>query len=690
MNSLRLSVLSNPSGITDGDASPMRTPNRQVGEPPPDIGTMYERLSNAFRSKNPAFLMWGLSAFPSACEKDRKCLQLLSLVTNSFKNSNVRIEHSAVVCVQGCIRKFGKHVAAPLIGILIDRINESSAIEYGHCLGSLILYFNEDTIRSCIVPLIFKLIGKSTDFHYLAAEILIIAPFRLLHLSTDQYLKLLNLQVIIENYLYHFLEIAQNVYSNDWFSQTLPIYLLQLANNNVNYRSHIISVILSHPNMFKHQSFFMFLKASLTWASQSQEIAIILLSKADSILSPKTVDLIPIFKDLFKKALNIPNTKIRSKIAEIIVNNPSIVNGYDLEDAQIVLSLATDNSHEVRLSFLNNFPFFYLHSKIQDIIFNEFLNLFNDESNTIKERLGKPDIYSCLQLNHLVVAISQYFKLMSSIKKWRIMANFIGTYTGFPVDAIINSWNDAFFIVNRAAIENPFALYKHYADFYVHLTRVLPETPLQKMNEMIVSTFAHNDKAQIRMIFLKLCSYFCIRSINYSFIQQLWKSAKELTKDPVVDVRAASIISLVSFRAFFLKIRNMEFESEALKLFNEMENDENPFIQDKLDQTINRMKEMKSPAIVIPMQHNPIPQFSIVEQSKSLRFNNRNEFSGQVMKSESVICSKNLKTPLLNVATSKSRGKFIMNRSKKMTPLFRTSPIEGGDKLPTIGIGTNI
>lgn len=545
---------------------------------PSDI-TLTEHISKALRSKKTPLIFWGLSNFTKCAINDKKCIQNLQIILSFLSTKDLLMELMVANCLLELSKNLGKVVAAPMLSPILNKLKETPAIEYVQILSYIIPFLTPETINCCIIPLIEKFIcNKTESFHYALGELITSTPFETLHITTELLLKILNLRIIINNYLTKVIKSASKTFSKEWIGKILPSHLLVLANEKPILRYGILKTVLSLSDIFFQKYFYNYISSALNWANNDKDmnIELILASNADEILLPKTIELYPKMRSILYKISHSNDFMIRVHLPNIIANNPSAFLGNDLNLLDVFTSFVNDNSPEIRLAFLDSFYLIFRlaaawNQMNKDSLISLFILYFKDSSSIIRNRLCTSIIYSAFGSDRLFSIMPYFIDLATSINNYKTFSELIKTFISWPNKVICNYWIQIAPIINNAALKWPHAIAPSLQSFYVKISVFINDEMQQKLEEILFQKYASSSNYQMRVLFLKIAGVLCFKTQRFALIQHLWNHIRDYeSNDSVVSVRGKVIPQLIKFRIFFFESGKTELENEVTSKFIEI------------------------------------------------------------------------------------------------------------------------
>ncbi|OHT05009.1 hypothetical protein TRFO_27316 [Tritrichomonas foetus] len=649
--------------------------------------TTLEHISRAIKSRRQPLIIWALSNFAKAATNDKKCLQLLPNVLSFLNKRNIYYEYATCVCLMSLSKNLGKTVAAPLLSTIQNRLLENPAIEYIQILKILIPYLTPETIDCCIIPMITRFFDKADEFHFAGAELIISLPLEALHITTDIFLKFLNSRVVIDNYLIQLIKSASQAFSADWCGKILPAQLLQYANNNPALRCGILKTALSLSDIFQSKLFYSYITSAFSWAQYSDDVAIILVLKADEIVTPKTVELFPKMKELLHRISQSKDPRIRVHLPKIISCNPSVFLGNDMELQPVFTSLATDKIPEIRLAFLDSFLALFNLSKNQmsrETLFSLFIPFFDDQTPLIRDRLCSSIIYSTLGAQRLYTIMPHFISFSASIERWRSFSEILKTFLSWSNEIIRTFWGQMAPVVNQAAEKWPYALAQSIQSFYNRVSIIIDIDSMKILEDIVITSYAKSDNYRLRELFPRIAGSFCFQTQKMYIVMSMWTKIVELSKNDIISIKSKIIPQLIKFRQYFIANSKPALEKEVISLYMDLGKEENVYLKGIWQENWKVFNvQMRS------------TEFEVrpVEQSRSL-YITKKDLPGP-MKSAVVIPSasetvkaSSTQTPgALSLQCHKLRtSRVVFSGQTRGKPLFRKTT--GDSKLPSINFPT--
>lgn len=546
---------------------------------PPEI-TLNERISYCLKSGNTNLIIWSLSIFTKYSLNDKKCLQNLQAIISFLNTKDILLENMVAKCLLELSKYFGKVITAPLLSPIMNKIKENPSIEYIKILSSLMPFLTPETIECRILTMLEKFINDKTEsYQYAAGELIISNSFETLRITTDHFLKFINSCVIVNNYLTKMIKSASKTFSKEWIGKILPSHLLYLANSQPNFRYGILKTVFSLSDIIFKKYFYNYITSALNWAStlEDSNIELILASKADEILTPKTAELYPQVRDILERISHSSDPMVRAHLPKIITTNPSAFFGKDnLNYLDVFTSLSNDISSETRLAFLDSFCYIYRLATAwsqmnRETLISLFINYFKDPSPIIRERMCTSVVYSTLGCDRICSVMPYFIEFASSISKWRNFSELIKTFISWSNKVICNFWIQLAPVINVAAEKWPHALASNIVSFYVKVSVFANDEMENKLVEIIIKNFAESPNYRLRELFPKIAGGLCFKTQRLSIVQCMWNRIRDNElNDKVVSVRGKSIQQLIKFRLFFFDNEQKILENEVISKFIEI------------------------------------------------------------------------------------------------------------------------
>lgn len=650
---------------------------------PGNLTNRQEIIHHALRSHDNSLIMWGLNHYPILCEHDRRALQILPAVSALFYSQSRIIEFSAVTAVYHIIHKYARNVAGQLLTVLLERINDNPAVEYVHCLAKLIPFFTDVTMSSCITPLFDKYLEKADPYHYAIGELLMHTSFESLRMTTDQFSRFIISPVIVNHYIGPLLRASSKskMFTEDWCTRVYPNQLLQAANINTHIKEGVMNIILSMNDIISQKYFLGYALTLIQWAHQNDDLAVLLLSKADEIVTPKTVDLFPKLRELMTKVCQTAEFRLRLVLPRIIASNPSVFMVGDTNFQHSVLGFGRDRCPEVRAAFLDSFCHIFGRNKsqsVQDALFSLFIEFFQDPVPAVRLKLCSSVMYSSLGQSRLYHVCPNFTKLLSSVTKWRNVADCVHTFMSFPTDIVRYAWRDVTPIVFNAVENSPKALAACCQGFCCRVISVIDDESNAEFTEMLVSKFAKNSKFAMRQIYCRLVAAVALPNQTEVNIDRLWIHVPPLATDEIASVRVSLLPNLFRLKQFYFTHDNTEREKEIVDLFLSFKDSSDPYIANAFDEN---WPKFNSPIVKPEPSSNGKQQMS-VEVSKSMTLSKKDLPSrqrpvGVLASASETRAVAGAGSSLMNLSIRKAKAtRFVsvatgMSQPKIQVPMFR-------------------
>lgn len=582
---LSLSRAAQEQAIADQNmAETLRVSTRPPVETPP-FHENRDRLGFCLQSTDLALVEFGLCQFPLGIARDRKCLQLLPDVTVHLRSPSRVIECRAATAIVKACRVSPRVVAAQAIAIVMERIAEYPAVEYVEILCMVLPYLTEGTMTSCVIPSILKFLELSESHQFAFGEILSRVSPKAFRVGPDLLMKVLTSEVLINTHLPKLIADAMKagVVSDEWVNRTYADAMMRAGEAKPALRPGVIRTIVSFVHILPQKSLLEYVTTGLRWAEDDDNVGIAILSRADDIVTPKTVELFSVICGLLGRIARNGVVSARRHLPKIIACNSTMFNMMTTGVSDIIIGIGKDPAPEVRMAFVDNFLELFVENKgqvFQDSLCDVLSNLFCDSCLQVRTRLCSSILYSSLGPTRLFPLVPKFLDCVSTITRWREIEASVRTYVAFPPSVLAASWDAAVPVVFAAVEKYPQAL---TSMCYTFCSRLL-SAPLDPVSQkafvdVMITRFARHEKFSMRQMFPKLASACVTRTQVVEIVDKVYSEVETLARDPVASVRAAVIGCLYRIRRYYQTQSNPR-ETVVLNLFMSFSDSSDPYIRE--------------------------------------------------------------------------------------------------------------
>jgi hypothetical protein len=496
------------------------------------------------------------------------------------------VEYTAITCVNVLVRWCPKVIAGSLLTSIIERLNVVPAIEYVQCLGALVPCFTEVTISSCIIPLVRRFLARGDAFQFAIGEFLTIVDLRRLRVTTEVFSEFMQSKVIVNEYMVALIKLAESAgcIRDDWISRIFVEELVAGAGQSRLIRVGAVRVVLAFSDAIPPRQFHAHLATMFRWADEDIDVGMALLSKADEIMTPKTIHLFPDFRECLGKICQVPDLDIRMRLPAILSGNPTVFLGDSVNLHPIFRILAADRGPEFASLFLDHFATLFAKSAgsdVQQTLFSFFLSAFNDPTPEIRSRLLSSLVYPLLGRARISVVAPLFLNVITTIASSRDVHEAARSYVTFPPDAILGTWQTAVPVFFGHFCRSPFGLLGTCHGFCEKLLPVLGPEHGTEFTECLIRTFFQNELFSVRQIAPALAGAISSPGQHPAVVDMLLQALTDLSQDPVASVRGAIFAALVQIKGFYASQMNFPSERKTTALFMSFRQSDDPFVAAK-------------------------------------------------------------------------------------------------------------
>jgi hypothetical protein len=546
-------------------------------------------MSFCLSSSFPALELWALTHFPAACDQDRHFLQLVPSLISLFSSPHPVVEYTAITCVNALLRRFAKTVAASLLTNVLDRLNAIPAIEYVQCLVTITPCFTDITVTSCILPLIARFVTRSESFQYAIGEFATSVDFKQLQVTTETFIQFTQSKVIVNEYLVSLIRLAEGsgCVTSDWIHRIFVNEIMTSAGHNRSIRVGAVRVVLAVADGLLPKQFYGHLVTMFRWAAEGTDVGLALLSKADEIMTPRTIHLFPDFRQLLAKICQSQDVELRLRLPGIVSLNPTVFLGNGVNLDPVLKMLAADRNPEIQLFFLANFVTLFGKSSgsdAQTALFRLFRDNFNEPTPEIRSKLLSSVVFPLLGPHRMSEIAPLFVDLLATVTNWHDVDEAFLAYLTFPIDSIRANWRAAVPVFFRQVCRCPFPLVESCRRFCAKLLAVLGPEIATEFTSLVIGTFFEHDWFSVRQIGPALAAAISSPGQAPEAVDMLFQAISELSQDPVVEVRASIFGALVSLKRFYGAQLNHQAERKTAALYMSFRQSSDPFLAAKWDE----------------------------------------------------------------------------------------------------------
>jgi hypothetical protein len=529
------------------------------------------------------------------------------------------------MCVNALLRRFARSIAGSILTNILERLNDMPALEYARCLAAIIPCFTEVTVTSCIIPLISRFVAKQDAYQYVIGELVTSVDLKFLHVTVEMFSQFMLSRILVNEYMLSLIRLAERsgCVTDDWIHRIFVGELVQAASHNRQIRIGAVRVVLALSDSIPAKPFFSHMVTLFRWATESVDIGIALLSKADEIMTPRTIHLFPDFRELLVRICQTPDLEARIQLPSIVRSNPTVFLGNGVNLEPVLKMLAGDRSPEMRGAFLDDFATLFAKSSaadIQNALFQLFLQSFEDPAPSIRTRLIAIQISSVLGPVRVFEAAPLFVELLRGISEWRSVQQAVDTYLTFSPEILISLFPTVTPIVFDLVGRSPHALSETGAHYAGKMAGILDEPSCSSFVDSVIETFFKSDSFSIRRIGPILAAAIAIPSLNQVLGERLFTVVADLALDPVMAVRASILPALVSFRRYYKRQGDSGGERKTIALYMSFSKVTDPLIESKWSQNaiiFNAPLQSEPKKIASSKSHSSVP---LLEPSQMAAF----------------------------------------------------------------------
>ena len=551
----------------------------------PHFHSFRERLSFCLHSENASLVEYALVHLPRVVAQDKKLLPLFQAVTPILRSPSHVLEWLAARAIGKACQMWPRVVAAQSFTAVLERVIQCPAIEYVEILEALIPHLTEATLDTCVVPLVSKFVGCGSSYEFALGELLSNVSMATLRVGPEMFTRFLASEVIVDNYFPKLLvdAVRCGVVNEDWITRTYSEALVLAAVGKPEFRKGAMRTVVCFAELFPQKVLCRYVATGLQWAEKDDSIGLILLSRADEIVTPKTSDELfqPVF-DLLVRITRNGDVESRSSIPKLMVENPSIFSGMTSSVHNVIMGFGRDPAPEVRMAFVDNFMGLFAGNKglgFQESLFAVIMELFSDPSVAVRTRLCSSILFLAIGQTRLMRAAPAFTECMGTITRWRDFRDAVSTYVLFPPAVIKASWHDTARVVFSAVEQSCQALTNICYKFCSRVVSVLEPDLANSFVDGLVTTFAKSEKYNMRQLFPKLACACVTRTQEMNLVDKVSAEVEALATDPVASVVAAVIASILHIRNYY-QAHSHPKEKALLSLFMGFSECTDPYIQD--------------------------------------------------------------------------------------------------------------
>jgi hypothetical protein len=474
------------------------------------------------------------------------------------------------------------------------------AVEYVLCLSKMIPALTDVTLVSCILPLVDRFLTRGDSYQWALGHLLLSIPFSVWRFAPDFFSNLFVSPIVVNEFMPSLVRLAfqRGFFTEDWATRIFPAQLVHAAGQNRSIRIGVAKVSLLLSALLSPKAMLGSIMTLLQWASESFEVAFLLLAHADELVTPRTVELFPKLRELFQRLVPSRDPHVRVQLPGILAGNPNVFlhGGIPLE--KLVVELARDKTPEVRFAALTHFILMCERTAdkaSQDAFFRIFPEFFVNPLPEVRNRLCSPQTYVSFGVVRLQGILPTLLKFLPTLTLWRNIRDCVQTIQAFPGEMMRNVWPTVVPVVFKAVTHTPHPLAKVCYEFCESLASVLDPNEFTKFADMLLEAFAKHDQWAVRRLFVIVVGGLAGYRRNGTEpldLSALFGALMQMGQDPNIAVRAAMVNQMCSLRLFFSDWQDGARGKDVVTLFMTLAKSEDPYLKEVWDKLLPKFNDI--------------------------------------------------------------------------------------------------
>jgi hypothetical protein len=498
----------------------------------------------------------------------------------------------------------GLSVYPLLLNPILERLRVYPAIEYVSCLQVLLTVIPVKEIHSVINPIILELSGMSESHQHAAAHLILALPLEIFDFSSDQFISILNSQVIFREYLPQLLPVVIQHLGKNWGETVLPRHLLAISQVDPTLREGACRGILSIIREVDAQQLYVFMRSAIGWAATSEPIALAIIEHADNLIGYKNGCFQAKIRDLGVKLTQTTSVSVLLKLFSVFSANPVTFLTSETYLGRALKLLTESPEVVVRCSFIDSFHHFYTKTpskEFKDRLFSWLLPLFSSGDHLIAESLLRNrEIYHVIGPARISAILPAFLRITQELSRWRSVASAISTFSELPLDAMRPFWPHMWPIMVAHFRDSPSALKPSMLLFIAAGSKVCP---VREFVSRLLTDLRNSHFFTLRRFYIDAVLEVLLL-LPVGALEELWPDVVSLVEDPVPSVRAALLQSLAKFRKLFAGLTLTEPEHHLFGVIALLSHDQDPYVKIVWKQVSEHSLEEKASATPIAPAKN--------------------------------------------------------------------------------------
>jgi hypothetical protein len=544
-------------------------------------------LLSALRSPHPNLVFYALSRVRATCDQDRRVSQLLPPVIGliSCRGTSKLIEWAAVGCVAALLPRASKTGSASVVQPILDRLRHLPAVEYVECLAAMATQLTSATLSSCIIPLIEDFLGRAEPYQFAAGALLRALPISAWDPTPGLLLQLLSSRVVVSDFLPGIIRavIEAGHVTEEWCLRTCPQQLVVKAMAAREFRPGATAVLLEIAVASSLKVVQRHIEVLFCWASDFPAVALLLLAKADELVTARTIELMAQIKDLLVTLAASPDIAVRAKLPEIIVANPVVFLYNATSTRPVIDALMNDRAVTVRLAVIDHFVRIFSVTADRTLVttsLSAFTAIYADRTRDVVAKLCSRETYTEMGANIVLALMPTFIQFIAGLRFWRHIRDAMVTFATFSDLIVYENWGIVTPIVFAAIAKFPTALVGPARGYCRRIMSVLKSPPeFDHFFGDISAAFGKSDCPSMRAIFPAALAAVAQLLPPHIDIDPLFRLVLALDADQAGRVQVALIRSLPEFRKCFRARRDGAREAEVVRAFAAFEHHPVPWIR---------------------------------------------------------------------------------------------------------------
>lgn len=522
-----------------------RRPSKSNGRDPytfcvKDGMTLKEKILLLIDSSQVCQKCWALNHILQLITEDNTSLNIIDRIPTFFADKSNTVELSAINVTIQLLEK-GIEVNKDLyFDSITKRLITVPADEYLYALKLLTPALNKTDVSDTLWNTMLQMFTLTDAHKHAASCILTFIPTDMCKITEEGFSNFFDCEIFTNNYIVQVVSRFKDVFGDEWMFLRVPEKLWELCKVNTKLRKGFVDFIGHYPGDIQMPQFYSILVECFGWCEKDHNIAINILSYADSFMKSRYTSITSCILSASKDLVSSKDFEALQRFIPLLLNTDYFLNGYETTSKFIMDELHSSNDTKFLCGLID--VMYKLHEKttfqsIKQLIRQNFLRYTKNPDRVVKEHTVEPNMLKILASNKEgcaeVVDLAFTF-----FDRWRYIKKCINTLMLYPESLLVPYLKKLLTIAQRASERNPQALVDTTIEFYKFIIKKLrSEIKPHNLFKYLWLCFGESSRFDLRRLFVQV-AYSLFDVLEYDvFMKSVWGSIMKYTSEEVSLVR---------------------------------------------------------------------------------------------------------------------------------------------------------